>query len=265
MSTPSIPAPAVTPVPAATIVLMRDTGSGLEVLLVRRSPRAGFVPGAFVFPGGLVDPGDAAPEAIARFQGLSPERAAARLGLLGEDPPAIAYYVTAVREAFEETGILVSSQGESPSGRTPAVPSYEVRADLLDRRISFAVALERLGCRIAADEIAYFAHWITPERAPRRYDTRFFAARVTGEAEPDLDDREMTEALWITPSEAVAVHSRGSLPMILPTIRTLERMAAYPDTGSALAALASAPVSTILPVPGAGGFAGPLAEARLPG
>lgn len=254
-----------TPVPAATIVLLRDAGGALEVLLVRRSPRAGFVPGAFVFPGGLVDPGDATVEVIARLEGLSPERAAARLDLAVAHPPAIAYYAAAVREAFEETGILVASQRESPPGQPSVAPRREVRTDLLDGRISFAVALARLGCRVAADEIAYFAHWITPERTPRRYDTRFFAARVTDEAEPELDEREMTEAIWIRPNEAVAAHSGGSLPMILPTIRTLERLTAYPDTGSALAALASAPVRTILPGPGAGGFAGPLAQARLPG
>lgn len=244
---------------------MRDAGGALEVLLLRRSPRAGFVPGAFVFPGGLVDPGDAAPDAIARLDGLTPDLADARLDLAGAHPPAVAYYVAAVREAFEETGILVGSRAETPSDRPSDTPPSEVRADLLDGRIPFGVALERLGCRIAAAEIAYFAHWITPERAPRRYDTRFFAARVAAEAEPALDDREMTEARWITPSGAVAAHSAGSLPMILPTIRTLERLAAYPDTGSALAALANAPVRTILPVPAAGGFAGPLAEARLPG
>ncbi len=257
--------PVVTPVPAATIVLMRDAGGALQVLLVRRSPRAEFVPGAFVFPGGLVDAGDAAPAAVARVEGLSPERAAARLSLGDGYPPAIAYYVAAVREAFEETGILVGSQSESPPGRTSVVHMRDTRMDLLDGRISFAVALARLGCRVAASEIAYFAHWITPERAPRRYDTRFFAARVPGEVEPELDDREMTEALWITPLEAIAAHHGGSLPMILPTVRTLEGLVAYPDTESALAGLANAPVRTVLPDSRAGGFAGPLVEARLPG
>jgi 8-oxo-dGTP pyrophosphatase MutT (NUDIX family) len=236
---------------------MRDAADGLEVLLLRRSPLAAFVPGAYVFPGGLVDPGDATPEAIACIEGLTPERAAVRLGLVGTDPPAIAYYVAAVREAFEETGILVGSRRGSSSS--------EVRTDLLAGRIPFAVALTRLSCRVDGGGIAYFAHWITPERSPRRYDTRFFAAQVTGELEPVLDEREMTEALWITPGKAAQAHSRGSLPMILPTVRTLERLAGFPDAKSALAELATAPVRTVFPAPGAGGFAGPLAEVRLPG
>ena len=255
----------MTPVPAATIVLMRDAGGALEVLLLRRSPRAAFAPGAYVFPGGLVDPGDAAQEAVARLEGLTPERAATRLDLVGAHPPAIAYYLAAVREAFEETGILVGRASRAPKGSPNVALMGDVRAALLEGSIPFAVALARLDCRIAADEIAYFAHWITPERRPRRYDTRFFAARVPVEAEPVVDEREMTEALWIAPSEALRAHAGGSLPMILPTVRTLERLAAHHDTGAALAALANAPVRTILPESDGGGFAGPVAEARLPG
>lgn len=255
----------VEPLPAATIVLMRDAAHGLEVLLLRRSEKAGFAAGAYVFPGGRVDASDAAPGALERLDGLTPERAADRLGLLDADPPAVAYYLAAVREAFEETGILV---GMRTDGRLPATAAEDadvdlVRIDLLEHRIDFANALARLRCRVAGNALEYMAHWITPERSPRRYDTRFFAARVRGGAEPIVDEREMTDALWITPARAVKESAGGGLPMILPTVRTLEHLAAYTGTEEALAALARASVPTILPTDEAGGLAGQPAQAKL--
>lgn len=256
----------VVALPSATVVLMRDGASGLEVLLLRRSPHAAFAPGAYVFPGGRVDEGDAAPDAVRRVDGLTPDRAATRLGLPDSDPPAIAYYVAAVREAFEETGILVGvrSDGTPPATAATDGPTELVRNELLEGRIAFAHALARLECRIAGGELEYLAHWITPERSPRRFDTRFFAARVGGGLDAVVDPREMTEARWITPAAALLATQQGTLPMILPTMRTLELLAAFGHTRQALAALADAPVPTILPVLGVGGFAGQLPEARLP-
>jgi 8-oxo-dGTP pyrophosphatase MutT (NUDIX family) len=241
VSTPAVPRP------AATIVLLRDARPGLEVLLLRRSPHAGFAPGAFVFPGGVVDPEDSAADTLDRIDGWSADAAAARLELVGAAPPAIAYYVAAIREAFEETGILL--------GACDAVAETSRRA-LLDGRVTFRDVLSHHGCRIRAGELEYFAHWITPERSPRRYDTRFFAARVPSGAHPVVDEREMTEARWIQPEAAVRAYAAGSLPMILPTIRTLERLAAFPNSGAALVAFASEPVPIILPGPQPGGFAG---------
>jgi 8-oxo-dGTP pyrophosphatase MutT (NUDIX family) len=243
--------PSVEPFPSATIVLMRDGANGLEILLLRRSSRAGFAPGAFVFPGGRLDEGDATADAVRCVDGLTPERAAARLGLPEADPPAIAYYVAAVREAFEETGILVAvrSDGTAPATAADDARTEVVRNDLLECRIGIADALARLECRIAGAELEYLAHWITPERSPRRFDTRFFAARVGSDLDPIVDVREMTEARWITPAAALLATREGTLPMILPTVRTLERLATFGHTRQALAALADAPVPTILPAP----------------
>jgi 8-oxo-dGTP pyrophosphatase MutT (NUDIX family) len=173
----AVPVPAR---PAATIVLLRDAPGGVEVLLTRRSRQAGFVPGAWVFPGGRVDGSDATPDVVAHLDGLDAPEAATRLQLHDADPPAIAHYLAALREAFEETGILV---GVDHAGRPPATAAEsaavdDVRVALLEERIGFAEALARLGCRIAGDAIEYLAHWVTPEAEARRYDTRFFAARV---------------------------------------------------------------------------------------
>jgi 8-oxo-dGTP pyrophosphatase MutT (NUDIX family) len=230
---------------------MRDGEEGLEVLLLRRNRKAGFVPGAYVFPGGRVDAADAAPGALERIDGLTAERAARRLGLPDGDPPAVAYYVAALREVFEETGILV---GASPAGRSPPGETElaSAREALLEDRITFAEALTRLGRRVAGDALEYLAHWITPEREPRRYDTRFFAASVPEGAEPVIDPREMIAARWITPARAVRGAAERELPMILPTVRTLEQLAAFSVTAEVLEVLPRLDVPTILPRSGRG-------------
>lgn len=235
--------------PAATIVLLRDGDETVEVLLMRRNRNAGFVPGAYVFPGGRVDGTDATPEALGRLDGLTVEGAEIRLALPGAEPPAIGYYLAALREAFEETGILIARR---PDGTTPPTAASSpdvdaVRDDVMEDRIGFGEALDRLGCRLDGRSVEYLAHWITPLVEPRRYDTRFFAARVTGDTQPIVDPREMTDALWISPRLALERYADGRLPMVFPTIKTLEQLTSYPDADTALAEIGAAPVRTILP------------------
>jgi len=244
---PANPAP---PRPAATVVLMREAEGPPEVLLLRRSRRSGFVPGAYVFPGGRVDASDAAPEVVARLDGLDGDRAARRLDLPDGEPPALAYYLAAIREAFEETGILVGTR--AGDGGPPATAAEDaavdaLRDDLMEDRRSFAAVLAAMGARLDGGAMEYLAHWITPVAEPRRYDTRFFAARVPRGSRAIVDRREMTDALWISPSAALRRHGQDSLPMIFPTIKTLEQLARYSTTEEALREIGSTPVRTILP------------------
>ena len=239
----------VEPRPAATIVLLRDSDVGVEVLLLRRNRSAGFVPGAYVFPGGRVDGSDATEELLTFVDGLTAKEAANRLELVDGDPPAIAYYLASVREAFEETGILV---GKNTSGGEPATAAEDeqvevTRDDLMEGRMSFAQVLGKLDCRIDGASVEYLAHWITPKPEPRRYDTRFFAAKVREGATPIVDAREMTDAVWITPVAALARCDEGTLPMIFPTIKTLEQLRDYGTTDEMLASLAGRSVRTIMP------------------
>lgn len=243
---PARPAPTR---PAATLVLLRDGERGPEVLLLQRARTAGFVPGAYVFPGGRVDGADASPSLVARLDGLDAERAARRLELPDGEPPALAYYLAAIREAFEETGILVGhdARGEPPPTAAEDAGVDALRDDLMEDRITFADVLDRLACRLDGAAVEYLAHWITPEPEPRRFDTRFFAARVRPGARAVVDPREMTDAVWVTPAAALSRNQEGSLPMVFPTLRTLEDLSSFRSVDAVLSDLRTRRIPAILP------------------
>ncbi len=223
-------APAV-PRPAATVVLMREARPGPEVLLLRRNRATGFVPGAWVFPGGRVDAADGEEALADRWDGLTRERAAGRLGLGPRaQPHAIAYYGAAVREAVEETGLwpgVVGGDGVGIGADPLSEAARRAREALLGRGVPFAEVLRALGARLDGAAFEYIAHWVTPRVEPRRYDTRFFAATVARGAAAVHDEREMTGAVWLTPRAALERHRRADLPMIFPTIRTLEDLSSF--------------------------------------
>lgn len=235
------------PRPAATVVLIREGERSLEILLLRRSRSAGFVPGAFVFPGGRVDEADGAHGPLERMTGLSPEEASQRLGLQPESAPsAIAYYVSAVREAFEETGLLPGTEAPAPpASRSTRVEG--IRNALMTDAIGWSEALTQLGVSLSLSAVEYIAHWITPTVEPRRYDTRFFAAEVGADSEPIVDPREMLEAIWISPSQALARHEEGSLPMVFPTLSTITALRDFKTPGAALNHFREREIPTILP------------------
>lgn len=236
--------------PAATIVLMREGEEGLETLLLRRVRTSGFVPGAYVFPGGRVDADDAGPELLERTRGLTTESAARRLGLpLDADPPAAAYVIAAIREAFEETGLLVGRRSDG-APVAPAAHDAEVarqRDRILVDEDLFADVLDTLDAHLDGSAVEYVAHWITPEVEPRRYDTRFFAASVEGEAPVSVHAAEMTDFVWIRPAAALDASRAGTMPMVFPTLKTLEGLASFDRPESALAAYRERTIPTILP------------------
>jgi 8-oxo-dGTP pyrophosphatase MutT (NUDIX family) len=238
------PRPVAPTRPAATVVLLREGRDGLEVLLLQRARTSGFVPGAWVFPGGRVDPSDADPGVVALVDGLTPRAAGRRLGLPSGDPPAIAYYLAAVREAFEETGLWPGPEG-GPDPDDPRVT--EARNALMAGEAELREVVRSLGLRIPGEALEYMAHWITPVQEPRRYDTRFFAAVVPGGREARVDPREMSGALWIPASEALRRQQAGALPMVFPTIHTLRDLAGAHDPLEFLERVRDRPVPAILP------------------
>lgn len=223
--------------PAATVVLARDAAAGPEVLLVRRPGRSSFAANAWVFPGGRVDAQDA--DAGGAMLGRSPEEWGARLDLPSQ--LAVGYVAAALREAWEETGILLADR--AVDGGT----ARAARAALLRGEIALPAALDRLGARLDAGGVAYIAHWITPEPELRRYDTRFFLAAVPSEARCELIGDELVEARWAAPSAAVDEYAAGTMRLLPPTVHTLRRLAAFTDVGEMVDSLRDAPVDTVLP------------------
>jgi 8-oxo-dGTP pyrophosphatase MutT (NUDIX family) len=227
------PRETVAPRHAATVVLLRDTPSGLQVYLLRRTGSMAFAAGMHVFPGGSVDErdGDASPA----WAGPSPAEWADRLGC--DEPLARALVCAAVRETFEESGVLLAGPSTSTVvGDTTADEWERDRLALLDRSQSMSGLLERRGLVLRSDLLAPFAHWITPEFEPRRFDTRFFAAAMpAGQRARDISG-EADHAAWVGVRAAVREHEAGRMAMLPPTIEALHDLAAHSDVAGALAA-----------------------------
>jgi 8-oxo-dGTP pyrophosphatase MutT (NUDIX family) len=228
------------PVPirdAATVMLVRDADDGPEVFMLRRSLGASFVGGAYVFPGGAVDPHDRTSEAEAICDGLTDVAASRRLGLAAG---GIAYWVAAIRECFEEAGVLLarSAAGQVVRFDEPAVEArFETHRRAVhdgERRLVEVCVEEDL--RLITDDIHYVSHWITPVGEPRRFDTRFFVARAPEAQTPLHDDRETIESLWIRPADALARQAAGELFMIPPTIANLRFLEPHDSAAKILAA-----------------------------
>jgi len=243
---------------AATVMLVRDAPAGalgpddpggLEVFMLRRNLKSDFVGGAYVFPGGGVDDHDRHANLEPICDGRTDHDASAQLGI---DSGGLAFWVAAIRESFEEAGVLLAYGPDATMMRLDdpdtAARFVEHRraVDSGDRRLVEICADEHL--RLAVGTMHYFAHWITPEGAPRRYDTRFFVARAPEAQVPLHDDREVIANLWVRPADALARHRAGEFEMIFPTIRTLMTLERFATADELLAAAAAVgEVPTILP------------------
>jgi 8-oxo-dGTP pyrophosphatase MutT (NUDIX family) len=223
--------------PAATAVLMRDGEYGLEVLLLRRSRTSGFVPGAYVFPGGRVDPADSDPRIFRDAAGALPRE------------PAPEYWAAALREVFEETGVLLAADagGGFVADAVSDAGLEGLRVSLLEDRVSLLEVLEQRSLRPALDRLVYVAHWITPEVEPRRFDTRFFLAALPPGRTTTFEPREMSDAIWLAPAAALERFAAGTLPMVFPTVRTLESVAGFENVDAAFDALRGRSVRPLLP------------------
>lgn len=218
---------------AASLILVRDGAHGPEVLLVKRG-EAGDFPGLHVFPGGLVDADDSDPRLLAASR-RTPESARE---LLGHDH-ALASFVAAVRESLEEVGVLLGAASANVAG---------LQDLLADRRQRFAELVPGAVQELATDTLGYFSHWITPTGIPRRYDTRFFVARLPEGQSVRVDGREAVGADWLTAQQALAANARGDIRLIFPTIRNLEALAAFDSIDALLAhAHTPRPVTAIQP------------------
>lgn len=222
---------------ASTLILMRDGRDGPEVCMLQRNLNSDFVGGAYVFPGGAVDPADGSADALALCSGRDDSSASA---MVGRPRAGLALWVAAVRESFEEAGLLLArdSDGQvvSFAGRAAAQRFARHRLRVDRHGVPLAEVLGQEGLRIDAAELHYHSRWVTPTGSPRRYDTRFFIALAPEEQVATHDQREVIGTRWITPAAALDEHEAGRMTLIFPTVRTLVALSEFTSAESAVAA-----------------------------
>jgi 8-oxo-dGTP pyrophosphatase MutT (NUDIX family) len=218
--------------PAATVMLLRDGEGGPEVFMLRRAADASFAGGAYVFPGGRVDDADRVDDLIRWCTGLDDAAASRQLGI---DRGGLAYWVAAVRECFEEAGVLLARH---PDG-SPYQPVADERRAVHAGELSLAAMCARDDVRLDLGGIEYVAHWVTPVGERRRFDTRFFAARAPTDQEPVHDDAELVASEWIRPAQALARFARHEALMLPPTLACLRFVADHADCDAAMVAAAA--------------------------
>ncbi len=216
--------------PAATVLLVRDAEpTGVEVFVLRRTASAVFAAGMYVFPGGRVDDIDHAAELEPYCDGVDDATASARLGI---ERGGLAFWVAAVRECFEEAGVLLARRRD---GGPLTVTDAERRA-VHAGELSMEEVCRRRDLVLDLTAIRYIAHWVTPVgESPRRFDTRFFLAAAPADQEGTHDDAELVHSMWVRPADAVAQAEAGELLMMPPTVANLRLVATCPNAAAALA------------------------------
>ena len=226
---------------ASTVVLLRDADT-LETYLMRRAATMAFAAGMYVFPGGRIDEADCDIDLAWVGEPLNASR------MTAGERQARGLVVGAVREVFEETGVLLATDD---SGRFPTEDAAweDDRAAVAESSPALAEVLARRGLRIDPGLLPLWTHWVTPEVESKRYDVRFFVAAVPpGQHARDVSG-EADQVLWTSPGAALGDYSRGQLPMLPPTVATLADLAALPDVATVLASAASREVRPLMPRP----------------
>lgn len=208
--------------PSSTVVLVRETGAAPEVLMMRRHERSSFG-GAFAFPGGVLDPAD---HDVADWcDGVTADQAAQLLG----DDDGLAYFSAAIRELFEESGVLLATMA------APGVDLDAARDALNAGRLDWARFVADNEIRLHCGDLHYFSFWITPVALPKRYSTRFFVAAMPDEQEAVHCGGELTESCWVSAAAALDAERDGSMSIHFPTIKTLEALARHATVDELLA------------------------------
>ncbi|MDA8367605.1 MAG: hypothetical protein M0Z62_11710 [Actinomycetota bacterium] len=242
---------------AATIMLVRDAldGSGIEVCMLQRNLAAEFVAGAYVFPGGAVDDADRQPEAARWCEGRTDRTASEALGL---EVGGLAFWVAALRECFEEAGVLLARHRGEPGRPGPLLDTSDPamatrfarhRDDLNEGRVGLAEVCEAEDLVLPVGDIHYVSHWITPEVAPKRYDTRFFVALSPSGQQAVHDDGETIATSWVRPADALDQAGAGRIELMPPTVANLSAIGRFPTADAVIDwARSVTDVPTILPI-----------------
>jgi 8-oxo-dGTP pyrophosphatase MutT (NUDIX family) len=253
MSSERIPPDA--PRPAATVIFARESAGAPHVLLMKRGAGASFMPGAYVFAGGVVDPADASDAIYALSAGFPDERASRRLNVPTQ---GLSYYVAAAREAFEECGLLMAypehGDGEGHAALVDLTSWEEARLHALRnqlnrRELTLAELCRAQGWRLALAELHYFAHWITPPDMRQRFDTRFFLCRAPEHQQASLASGEMSQLVWRSAAAALDECAAGRLRLVFATREMLKQIADFTRIDSLLEyARQPREITTVVPV-----------------
>ena len=234
------------PVPkeASTVIILRPAieceHGPFEVLMVQRHPDSLFVPDCYVFPGGCIDEDDCSPELASFCHGLDRQKASQILVDMPTEAMALGAWVAATRETFEETGIFISSELHD----LPILACR--RRQLLAGETTFADILKNEKWTLSLDRLKYFAHWITPEFLPYRYDVRFFVTVAPEDQEAVHDGIELTDHTWITPRRALGEYEKNRFNMVLPTIMTLRELKRFDSIEAVIQSVETKNIPSIL-------------------
>jgi len=214
---------------ASTIVLVRESGSSFDVYLLKRSGQSGFFPGTYVFPGGKVSSEDREADLWLMHADLNLPEVERRLGGSLPSAEALAHGVAAIRETFEEGGVLLASRAqEADSGLQAIGKTRKVKRLPKGWFKDWAVSG---GWRLQLSRLARWTHWITPEAFKPRFDTRFFLSFVPADQECSPDNRETTHGIWVTPEQGLSANHKGEIPLSPPTLVTLHELLRYKTLG----------------------------------
>ena len=223
------------PKEAATVIVLRPGQShGFEVLLTRRPTTMKFLGGMFCFPGGTLRDDDCSDAMLRCARGLTPTQARDIVGAHLVPRKALGLWLAAIRELFEEVGILMASRA---SGRRLALGKAQLgrmHSALIEKASSFQALLENENLLCDTDRLHYFSHWQTPADVTTRFDTRFFLTVLPEDQTPLATSREVAHTLWLTPDQALQLFTKSELPMIFPTFGSLRTLADFDTLDSVL-------------------------------
>ena len=222
-------------------MLLRDGADGVETLLLERRASGDFG-GAWVFPGGLVEPSDTSARMQARVDGLAAAEANARLSVAAD---GLAYWIAAIRECFEESGVLIARRADGVSGWPEAAELGNWRRRVDGGEASFVEFCEAAGLVPDVRALTYASHWTTPAHFPRRYSTRFFVAHAPAGARGRADGRETVASSWVRPTDVLERFTGDRRRLPLPTAENLKVLAGHASVDDAIASFAAQPALRI--------------------
>jgi 8-oxo-dGTP pyrophosphatase MutT (NUDIX family) len=243
----------VIPKKAATVILLRDKEPhGFEVFLLQRHEKSSFMGGNFVYPGGRVDRDDGSTEIGSYSKGITSEEAQRILGGAFSPEESLSYWIAAIRELFDEAGVLLAYDQKGNllrlRNRDEQQKFSNYRGLLQKAELGICEMAKKENLLFALDQLQYCAHWITPEARSERFDTYFFLARYPSEQEATHDQKETTAGVWIAPREALDDNLGGGAILSPPTLKTLEDLSRFKTIDEIFTSVKNAKIKTILPV-----------------